>query len=162
PPVLTLLGGEYFAKFLMYILRFNKLNKMYEKIASNEGIEFIDAIINLLGFKIELQEKELTRIPPKGSLIIVANDPYGGFDSLMLIKYLSQVRSYVKISGNFLMKKVKPISEYFIGNVYADQLGSPEKPAPVAATNEAEKHLQAGGVLCIFPAGELSISGSFE
>ena len=25
-PALTLLGGEYFAKFLMYILRFNKLN----------------------------------------------------------------------------------------------------------------------------------------
>ncbi len=55
-PVISLLGGDYFAKFLMYILRFNKLNKIYEQIASKKGIEFIDEIINVLEFKIDIDE----------------------------------------------------------------------------------------------------------
>lgn len=162
PPALTLLGGEYFAKFLMYILRFNKLNKLYDKISTKEGIDFIDAIINILEFKIELEEKELMRIPQTGPLIIVANHPYGGFDSLLLLKYISQVRSDVKVTGNFLLKKVKPLSEYFISSDYLEQQAGNATSAPVSGSNEAEKHLMAGGVLCIFPAGELSTSGSFE
>jgi hypothetical protein len=114
PPALSLFGGEYFAKFLMYILRFNKLNKIYEQIASKEGIDFIDEIIRVLEFKIEFDENELKKIPANGPLIVVANHPFGGFDGLLLIKYLSQVRPDVKVIGNFLMQKVEPVSEYFI------------------------------------------------
>ena len=91
PPALALFGGEYFAKFLMYVLRFNKLNKIYEQIASKEGIEFINEIIRILEFKIEFDENELKKIPEEGPLIVVANHPLGGFDGLLLIKYLSKI-----------------------------------------------------------------------
>src|SRR5690554_4063787 len=140
PPALTFFGGEYFAKFLTYILRFHKFNKIYEKIASKKGIDFISEIIKTLEFKIEVDENELKRIPADGPLIVVANHPFGGFDGLLLIKYLSQVRPDIKVMGNFLMQKVDPVSDYFISNQNFDNTG----------TMEAIRQLQNGGVLCLF------------
>ncbi len=106
-------GGEYFAKFLMYILRFKKLNKIYDQIGEKQGIEFIDEVIRTLEFNIEFDENELKRIPVKGPLIIVSNHPFGGLDGLLLIKYLSLVRTDVKVLANFLLKKIEPVSDYF-------------------------------------------------
>lgn len=45
-PALNFFGGEFFARFLMYLLRFQKLNKIYSKIHQKNGIEFIDEVIN--------------------------------------------------------------------------------------------------------------------
>ena len=43
-----LASGDYFAKFLMYILRFNRLNKLYGQIAQKQGVDFIDELIKTL------------------------------------------------------------------------------------------------------------------
>ena len=162
PPAFSLLGGEYFAKFLMYILRFNKLNKIYEKIASKKGIEFIEEIIRTFEFNIEFDKEELKKVPVSGPLIVVANHPFGGFDCLLLIKYLSLVRSDVKVIGNFLLQKVDPISEYFINSNIFDSAKTDECGSHSQEATEAINHLQNGGVLCLFPAGELSTYGTFE
>jgi len=113
-PVLTLFGGEYFARFLMNIMRFSKLNKLYSKIAEKQGIDFIDEVIRILDLKIEFDEAELKRIPKEGPLIVVSNHPFAGIDGLLLIKYLSQVRSDVKVVAHFLLKKIEPVSNYFV------------------------------------------------
>jgi putative hemolysin len=162
PPAFSLLGGEYFAKFLMYILRFNKLNKIYEQIASKSGIEFIDEIIRVLEFNIELDPQELKRVPASGPLIVVANHPFGGFDSLLLIKYLSLVRSDVKVIGNFLLQKVNPVTDFFINSDFPDSRQNTDCGSHSAETTEVINHLRNGGILCLFPAGELSTYGTFE
>jgi putative hemolysin len=162
PPALSFFGGEYFAKFLMYILRFHKLNKIYEKIASKKGIEFIDEIIRVLEFKIEFDQNELKRVPATGPLIVVANHPFGGFDGLLLIKYLSMVRPDVKVIGTFLLQKVDPVSEYFISDNPFKNNGSATEHKNSAGIKEAIRHLQNGGVLCFFPAGDLSTYGTFD
>lgn len=159
PPALTFFGGEYFAKFLMYILRFRKLNKIYGQIATKKGIEFIDEIIRVMEFHIDFDENELNKIPKSGPLIVVANHPFGGLDGLLLIKYLSQARPGVKVIGNFLLQKIEPVSDYFISdNPFEKQ---PEEPG-FGALQEAHDHLKNGGVLCLFPAGDISTYGTFE
>ncbi|VAW20575.1 Putative hemolysin, partial [hydrothermal vent metagenome] len=88
-PALTYLGGEYFARFLMYILRFNKLNNIFGKVSEKQGIEFIDEIIRFLEVTFEFDENELKRIPEQGAVITVSNHPFGGLDGILLIKILT-------------------------------------------------------------------------
>jgi putative hemolysin len=161
PAALAILGGEYFARFLMHILRFNKLNKIYEQIASKEGVEFIDEIIKTLEFKIEFEANELKRIPSEGPLIIVANHPFGGFDGLLLIKYISAIRPDVKVLGNFMLQKVDPVADYFIShNPFSKRPGADKSTSQ--GLTEAIQHLNNKGVLCLFPAGDLSSYGKFD
>ncbi len=153
-PFLAYLGGESLAKFIMYVLRFNKLNKIYGQIGDKQGIEFIDALIGLLKINYEVDANELRKIPKTGPFIVVANHPFGGIDGILLIKIISEVRPDMKVMANFLLKRIEPISEFFLAvNPFEDRKGA---RSSVGGLKSAMEHLQKGGGLCIFPAGEVS------
>ncbi|HYQ58095.1 MAG TPA: hypothetical protein VEP89_12200, partial [Draconibacterium sp.] len=150
-------SGDYFAKFLMYILRYKKLNKIYSQIAEKKGVEFIDELIKTLEFNIEFDEEQLKKISKEGPLIIVANHPLGGFDGLLLIKYISMVRTDIKVLANFLLKKIDAVSDYFMEDDPFDD----SEQGIYYGLKEAVKHLNAGGVLCLFPALDVHTKDTF-
>ena len=153
-PYLAYLGGENLAKFIMYVLRFNKLNKIYGQIADKDGIEFIDELIKILQIKYEFDEKDLKKIPKTGPFIVVSNHPFGGLDGILLIKMLSLVRPDVKVMANFLLKKIEPISDFFLPvNPFENKK---KQESGFGGIKNAMQHLKDGGGLCIFPAGEVS------
>jgi putative hemolysin len=154
-PALNYLGGEYFAWFLMYILRFHKLNKLYSRIKNKQGLEFVEEVIKILELKVELDVNELKRIPASGPAIIVANHPLGGLDGLLLIKILSGVRSDFKILASHLLKKVEPVSEYFV-ETNPFEITSESDERAFSGFKELMMYLKGGGLLCIFPAGGAS------
>ncbi|MGQ8335024.1 GNAT family N-acyltransferase [Sunxiuqinia sp. A32] len=157
-PYLAFLGGENLAKFIMYVLRFNKLNKIYGQIADKEGVEFIDELIKILEINFEFDEGELRKIPKQGPFIVVSNHPFGGLDGILLIKILSKIRPDVKVMANFLLKKIDPISQFFLD---ANPLEGRKDTSPgFGEMKNAMKHIQGGGALCIFPAGEVSGYGA--
>ena len=154
-PALNYFGGEYFARFLMYLLRFQKLNKIYSKIYGKNGLEFINELISILELKVEFDPNELKRIPASGPVIVVANHPLGGLDGLLLIKMVSEVRSDVKILASHLLKKIEPVSGFFI-EINPFDAPAAEEESTFSGLKESMAHLKSGGVLCIFPAGETS------
>ena len=115
-PYLAYLGGENLAKFIMYVLRFSKLNKIYQQIADKQGVEFIDALLEILEVNYEFDERDLKKIPKTGPFIVVSNHPFGGLDGILLIKLISMVRPDVKVLANFLLKRIEPISDFFSYN----------------------------------------------
>lgn len=155
-PALGYLGGEYFAKFLMYVLRFNKLNKLYAQMAEKQGLEFIDEVLRILEFNVEFDENELKRIPKEGPAVVVANHPFGGLDGMLLIKLISTVRSDVRVLANNLLKKIEPLSDFYLAVTPEPTGGGEEVDPDFPGAGEVSSFLQNGGLLCVFPAGEPS------
>ncbi len=148
------LGGESFAKFLMYILRLNKLNHLYSANYEKQGTDFIKALINDLEIKIEIDEEELKRIPKDGAFITISNHPFGGIDGIILIHVLCAIRPEFKAMANFLLKKIEPIKDYFLGvNPFENHKGA---ASSTGGLKEAFRHLSDNHPLGIFPAGEVS------
>jgi putative hemolysin len=157
---LTNFGGEYFAKFLMYILRFRKLNRIYEKVSDKEGIDFIDEIIRLLEINFEFDPNELNRIPGEGPVIVICNHPFGGLDGILMIKLLLHIRSDVRVLSNYMLKRIEPISGYFLADNPFETVDNPEQVT--RGSLKVHQHLLNDGILCIFPSGEYSSYDTFS
>ncbi len=147
-------AGESAVKFLMLLMRFRRINRIYQENRHRSGMEFIDAMIDQLGIRYEIRAEELERIPAQGAFITVSNHPFGGIDGLLLIKLIGTVRPDYKVLPNFLLKRMEPVSEYLF-NFNLLENGAPERP-PLSDLKIAYHHLEAGHPMGIFPAGEVS------
>ena len=148
------LGGNSAARVLMMVLRINKINKLYDSIAHLKGMDFVDALISSLEIDYEVKPEELERLPKKGPFIIVANHPFGGIDGMLLVKILQKHRPDIKVMANFILNKFEPVSEYMLPvNPFERHKGA---RSSIAGVKAALEQLEKGGVLGIFPAGEVS------
>ena len=151
---LSKFGGESVAKLLMLLLKLNKINKFYSENYKKDGLEFIDAVINELDLKFEVSDEEINRIPLKGPFITVSNHPYGGIDGILLIKLITIARPDFKVMANFLLQKVEPLKDYFLGvNPFETHKGV---KSSLGGLKDAYNRLGEGTPLGIFPAGEVS------
>jgi putative hemolysin len=154
-PKLSFIGGEPFARFLMLLLRFDKLNRVYNQIGDKKGLDFIEELLKVLKINSVFDEEELQkRIPKSGSAIIVCNYPFGGLESILLIRMLSMVRSDLKIVSTQMLQKIDPISDFFLQE--DPLLKRNDKRTSGSGSEKALAHLANGGILCLFPAGEVS------
>jgi len=148
------IGGQSAAKVLMTVLRINKLNKLYEEIAHLRGIDFIDALIDKLKLDFEVSQEELAKIPKNGAFITVSNHPFGGIDGMLLVKVFSEIRPDIKVMSNFVLNKIEPVSEYMLPvNPFERRK---DAKSSLMGVKMALEQLQEGGVLGVFPAGEVS------
>jgi putative hemolysin len=147
-------GAGGVAKIMMNLLRINKLNKLYEELSDRQGIGFIDGLIEKLELDYEVREDELKRLPATGPFITVSNHPYGGIDGLLLVKVISEVRQDVKIMANFLMQRIDPVKDFILPvNPFEKRK---DRASSLAGIKMAIQHVTDGGVLGLFPAGEVS------
>lgn len=146
-------GGSIVAKLVMYIMRLNKINKLYSDVYDEDPEEFLERLIEALGVTIEVNEEDLQKIPANGAFITVSNHPFGGLDGIILIKLLSKIRPDYKVMANFLLKKIIPIKDYFLG---VNPFESRRDISSAGGLKEAIRHLSEGKPLGLFPAGEVS------
>lgn len=150
----TGIRNRIIASGLMKFSGIADLNKLYAEIQNHQGLDFIHALFKRKNIVIEVDESELLRIPAKGAFITVSNHPYGGLDGLALIELISRRRKDFKVMANFLLKKIEPIKDYFIGVNPLEEYKQAYSSA--AGMKEAIQHLLTGGGLGMFPAGEVS------
>lgn len=136
------------------VLGLSTLNAMYRQVAA-EGPErpFIDKALAALGVRSEVGE-ELTSIPRTGPLIVVANHPLGGLDGLIVASVLRRIRPDVKLLGNSLLEQIPDLRDLFF---FVDPFGRQESATQNGiALRSAIRWVRRGGLLAIFPAGEVS------
>lgn len=139
---------------IMKLTKINAVNRMYDSLKHLEGKAFFDAWVEYRNLKYIVFEEDLAKIPKEGPFIIVSNHPLGAIDGVLMIKIIMELRPDFKVMGNFLLTKIAPMKPHVISvNPFEDR-----KEAYSSATGMrgALEHLQNGGCLGIFPAGEVS------
>jgi putative hemolysin len=137
----------------MEVMKINELNKVFQKAKHLSGISFIDKILQVIGIKVEFDEKELKNLPQNGAFIVIANHPYGGIEGLILLKILFMKRPDAKLMANFLLKKIPNLSEHFIA---VNPFETIEHSSSISGIKKTLEMLQSGTPIGIFPAGEVS------
>jgi putative hemolysin len=141
------------ASILMEVMKINEVNKVFQKAEHLSGISFIDKILQVIGIKVEFDEKELRNIPKNGSFIAIANHPYGGIEGLILLKIMFMMRPDSKLMANFLLKKIPNLSEHFIA---VNPFETIEHSSSISGIKQSLELLRSGTPIGIFPAGEVS------
>ncbi|NRB67627.1 MAG: lysophospholipid acyltransferase family protein [Vibrio sp.] len=131
------------------------LDALYKQdILPEDSFEFMQEALNRIGTQYEVDHGSLENIPAEGSVLIVANHPFGGIEGIILASLISKARKDVKVLANELLKRIPELNDLFIGvNVFG---GEQARQTNRKAIKEANQHLKEGGVLIIFPAGEVS------
>lgn len=115
---------------------------------------FVDAALAWLEVEPQAAANELAHIPVSGGAVLVANHPYGAIEGLVLAKLLRHIRPDVRFLANGLLSRIPEIAPLFIA---VDPFGGPDagrrNRAPL---RQAVRWVEDGGLLVVFPAGEVS------
>ncbi|MEG1485030.1 MAG: lysophospholipid acyltransferase family protein [Bacteroidales bacterium] len=146
--------GEAVAALAMWIAGFNRMNQIYSHIAQYHGVEFATKLIEHLNIKCDVIPDELEYLPKNEPFIIVSNHPFGAIDGMIMLSKIGAVRPDFKILTNFILSHIPNLEEHFFPvNPFSDK---PGLRSSLKGLKLAKEHLTNGGVLGLFPAGEVS------
>ena len=114
----------------------------------------LEALLREMQIELRVNEADIERIPRKGPVVAIANHPYGMLDGAVLAVLLARVRPDVKVLTNFILKDVHQLDQHCI---FVDPFQTPTSiERNRRALKEALEWVERGGMLGIFPAGEVS------
>lgn len=129
------------------------LNRIYHTLQHHtEPLAFIRAVLHHFNIRVRVSGAE--HIPRQGSVVLVANHPFGGLEGMLLAHLLLPIRPDAKILANFLLQRIPQLRDLFI---FVDPFRNAQSArANIEGLRAAVRWLQGGGVLGIFPAGEVA------
>ncbi|EOJ8644338.1 lysophospholipid acyltransferase family protein [Vibrio parahaemolyticus] len=133
----------------------SQLDKFYAQRPVNTDTKtFLRFTLDILGIDYRIAHGSLDAVPKQGATVIVANHPLGCVEGVILAELLLMVRDDIQILANQYLKTVPELDQLFIGvDVFE---GKDAVKSNMKALRAANKHLANGGLLLVFPAGEVS------
>lgn len=135
-------------------LGLTQLKRKYHEalIQSHSGESFYDTVLNVMNCKYDVSG--IDHIPNDGGVIVVANHPLGGIEGVILGSILGKKRNDFRIMANSLLKR---IPEFHDTMIFVNPFGGDEAVKHnLKGLKEAVHWVREGGILGIFPAGEVS------
>ena len=153
-------AGNLLAGLIMRVLGLNRINGIYSHIHQYQGIEFADKLLEHLNVSCDFLPDELEYLPQGQPFIIVSNHPFGAVDGVMMLSILGKKRPDLKILTNFILSYIPNLAEHFFPvNPFTDR---PGMKSSLGGLKMAKEHLASGGVLGLFPSGEVSSNKNRE
>ena len=132
---------------------FESIDAFFAEHGHLRGFEFVDTALRHLDLRYQIDPAALSRIPPSGRLLIVANHPCGALDALALLDMVGKVRRDVRIVANEMLALIGPLADLLLPvRVFGGAAGA-------ASLRKVEKALENEECVIVFPAGEVSRLG---
>jgi putative hemolysin len=140
------------ASAVNHFLQIDQLEALYTRTRAEQGFE--RRLLDDLKVDVDVTASDFEKIPRSGPVVAVSNHPFGILDGVMLAELLMRARSDVRILTNRLLGELPELGRSCI---FIDPFDRPEsRTANGRALKQAVRHLRTGGMLLIFPAGEVS------
>jgi len=111
-PAMDKMLPGFIKSYIKRVIHQDEFNNYIKKFGHLMGTEFIEASINELGAKLEIEGLE--NIPPSERCIIASNHPLGGLDGVALMLVISKVRPDIVFPVNDILMNVKNLAPLFI------------------------------------------------
>jgi putative hemolysin len=131
-----------------------KVRDLYRRVRQSPAGFQLDNLLAEMRVELHVDLADTARIPATGPAVVVANHPFGMLDGAVLAVLLTRVRPDVKVMANLLLSDVPELQRHciFVDGLHTDCAAESNR----RALREAVAWLQSGGMLAIFPAGEVS------
>ncbi len=133
-----------------------RLIRQFERSGAPVGAPFWPKAIRQMGIRIDTPPEEIALIPKTGPLVVVSNHPSGLVDGMILAELVNRVRSDFKILTRSLLTGIPEVEMFMIPVPFPHEDNARE--LGLQMRDETMKHLRAGGVIILFPAGKVAMS----
>src|SRR5580658_11357819 len=136
------------------LLLLDRLDRIYADVPGADTRLIAEHPLALLKVHHQVSERDRALIPKQGPVVAVANHPFGLIEGAILASLLLSVRPDVKIMANHLLSAMPEAGQLCI---FVDPFGG-ERAARAnhKGLKDAIAWLKQGGLLTVFPAGEVS------
>lgn len=132
----------------------SRVRNLYRRVQRSPQGFRLESLLSEMRIDFRVDAADQSRIPSSGPVVVVANHPYGVLDGALLTVLLTRVRPDVKILTNFLLSDIPELQGHCI---FVDPFETDRSvEANRKALRQALAWLQQGGLLAIFPSGEVS------
>lgn len=146
--------GQWVARRIMHLLEIDRVNDIQNRYAALTGPAFADKVLEEVGVKYHLPEKDLENLPAEGGFITISNHHFGSIDGLILTSVVGSRRPDYKILTTFLLALIPSLKDYFLP---VDNLSGGKADArSINGIRMALRHIADGGSIGFFPAGEVA------
>jgi putative hemolysin len=122
--------------------------------AGSNPSEFLNHVLNRFQITHCIRQEDLSAIPPKGPTMVIANHPFGGLDGVFLASLLCAVRQDVRILPNYFLGRIPELRPLlFMVDPFGKESSINQNKA---ALKKTVRWVKDGGLLMMFPAGEVS------
>lgn len=134
------------------LLGLTRVRAAFRAAEQDEGEAFAAAV---RAFGLEVQAGDFTEsIPASGPVVVMANHPFGGADALSLGALCMARRPDTLLMANEMAAQLPVLGKWMLPLSILGGEGSARKNA--AALRRTMEHLRGGGLLAVFPSGEVA------
>ncbi len=134
-----------------------KLIREFERRGAPRGQLFWRACLDVMGIELTTPQSQLERIPKEGPVIVVSNHPHGMVDGMIFAELIGRVRPDYRILTRSLLTAIDDVAGSFMIPVPFPHDKEAQRKG-VEMRDKAMAHLQAGGVVALFPSGFVASS----
>ncbi len=131
-----------------------RANEFLAEYGHLTGLTLVEEALRYFNCRYLVDDIEREHIPSRGRVMIAANHPLGGLDSLALLKLVGEIRPDVKILANEFLYDIEQLREVFLP---VRVLGNGKTSA--AGCRAVIRALENEQAVIVFPAGEVSRLG---